>query len=60
MKANQALCIQMETIRKAIELLQSKADAIIDTVSPDEASWKDVSKFQAAADAAQCVIERLS
>jgi hypothetical protein len=60
MKANQALAIQMETIRKAIELLQAKADAIIDTTNPDDATWKDVARFAQAADAAQCVIERLS
>ena len=60
MKANQALAIQMETILKAIDLLQAKADAIIDTVNPDEATWVDVGKFEAAADAARCVIERLS
>ena len=60
MKANQALAIQMETIQKAIELLQAKASEIIDTISPDDATWKDVAKFEQSADAAQCVIERLS
>ncbi len=60
MKANQALAIQMETILKAIELLQSQADAITGTTNPDDATWKDVSKFAHAADAAQCVTERLS
>jgi len=58
--AAEAVQNQLTVILEAIALLQAKADAIIDTVNPDESNWKDVGKFEAAADAARCVIERLS
>jgi hypothetical protein len=60
MKANQALCIQQEVIQKAIEILKSQLDNMTSTISPDDATWVDVGKFAQVADAAQCVIERLS
>ena len=55
----EALMAQQAKIMEAIEILQDQLDSMIDNVNPDDANWSTVGAFQQAADAAQCVIERL-
>tara|TARA_R100000664_G_C2740145_1_gene128754 strand:+ start:596 stop:835 length:240 start_codon:yes stop_codon:yes gene_type:complete len=55
--AAEAVQMQHESIKKAIELLQGQLDGMTDTVDPETASWKDVSIFAKTADLARALCE---
>lgn len=60
MTANNASQAQLAAIQCAIDLLQNQANLLTGSVNPDAATWGNVTQFAHVADAAKCVIERLS
>ena len=58
--AAEAVQMQHESIKKAIELLQGQLDGMTDTVDPETASWKDVSLFARTAAIAKEITSQIA